>query len=302
MPGAGKQRRFPPSGGGKFWNFWNRLKSFKTMLSFRPPFAFFCAAMAVVFWATPPPCAHAEPASQADSRAIPDAVARPFDADFNTANALYDRADFAGAQAAYERLVKAGHRRANLFYNLGNAAHQGGQKSAAFLAYERALALEPGHPEAAANLRALRGETGARLETPTWAARLLGWPGKDGAAWLAAIAFWGMAFSIAPVFWRRKIALPPAIVGALLLIWSGSAIVWQNARGPLWIVTADNATARTAPAENAATVAALPMGSRVQLLLDRGPWLCVRLPGEARGWLLREAASPVNLGEARPGK
>ncbi|MCX6966873.1 MAG: tetratricopeptide repeat protein, partial [Verrucomicrobia bacterium] len=68
--------------------------------------------------------------------------------DFDAANRLFDKGDFQGARAKYETLVQAGTWSAHLFYNLGNAAFRLGDRPAAFLAYERALALEPNHPEA----------------------------------------------------------------------------------------------------------------------------------------------------------
>ncbi|MDD5349919.1 MAG: tetratricopeptide repeat protein [Chthoniobacteraceae bacterium] len=216
-------------------------------------------------------------------------------ADLNAAHALYDKGDYAGARAGYEALVQSGPWSANLFYNLGNAAYRQGEKGSAFLAYERALALEPGHPEAAANLRFLREETGAKLPAVTWVDRALEHPAGNTAAWLAAAAFWGLCFSLAPLVWKRRAAAGPALVCVLALGWSGAALWWQNSQGALWIVTADTATARTEPADNATATAKLPVGSRVRLLLERGAWVNVRLPDASKGWIARDAADPVRL-------
>ena len=46
------------------------------------------------------------------------------------------------AREIYEGLVQTGAWSAGVFYNLGNAAFRQGDKAAAFLAYERAVALE----------------------------------------------------------------------------------------------------------------------------------------------------------------
>ena len=48
-----------------------------------------------------------------------------------------------------------------LFYNLANAQYRLGNLGQAILNYERALALEPRHPEAAANLRLVRDKARA---------------------------------------------------------------------------------------------------------------------------------------------
>jgi len=215
--------------------------------------------------------------------------------DMSAANALYDKGDFAGARAGYEALVQAGPWSANLFYNLGNAAFREGEKGPAFLAYERALALQPGHPEAAANLRFLREETGAKLPGTTWVDRALAHPAGNTAGWLAAAAFWGICFSLAPWVWNRRGAVAPALLCVLALGWSGAALWWQNRQGALLIVTADIATARTEPADNATATAKLPVGSQVRLLLERGAWLNVRLPDATQGWIARDAAQTVRL-------
>lgn len=216
-------------------------------------------------------------------------------ADFDAANRLYDQSDFKGARAGYETLIASGDHRANLFYNLGNAAFRLGDKSAAFLAYERALALEPGHPEAQANLRFLREETGAKLPASPWYAQAFSWPSGNAAAWLAAGAFWGLCLSVAPRLWKRQVALAPAVFCALAFGWGGAVVAWQNSQGDLWIVTAASASARTAPADGSPEQLALPMGSHVRLLQERGAWVHVRLPDDATGWLPLDKVSPVRL-------
>lgn len=216
-------------------------------------------------------------------------------ADFETANRLYDQGDFKAARAEYQRFIDAGERRANLFYNLGNAAFRMGDKPAAFLAYERALALDPGHPEAQANLRFLQQETGARLPAAPWFAQAVAWPSRNAAAWMAAGGFWALCLSVAPLLWRRRMALAPAVFGALALAWGGSVVAWQESQGELWIVTAQSASARIAPAESSALQLALPMGSRVRLLQERGAWVHMQLPNNTSGWLPMESVTPVKL-------
>ena len=216
-------------------------------------------------------------------------------ANFDTANRLFDKGDFQGARAGYEALVQSGPWSAHLFYNLGNAAFRMGDKGAAFLAYERALALDPRHPEAQANLRFLRGETGAKLPLAPWYGRALAWPTANEAAWLASAAFFGLCLSLVPLMGKRRAATWPAVFCALALTWSGTVIGWQTSQDETWIVTADEAKARTMPADNAPVAATLPMGSQVRLRLERGPWLQAQLPDNSAGWISREAAEPVRL-------
>jgi len=216
-------------------------------------------------------------------------------ADFDAANRLYDKGDFQGARAGYEVLMKSGQRSANLFYNIGNAAFRQGDKAAAFLAYERTLALDPSHPEAKANLSFLRNETGAKVVPLPWYGRALSWPVGNEAAWVAVVAFWGLVFSLAPLLWRRRAATVPALFCALALGWSGAVIAWQASRGEPWIVMADDAKVRTTPADNSPAAAALPMGSQLRLVMERGAWVCVQLPDDSKGWINRDAVQPVRM-------
>lgn len=223
--------------------------------------------------------------------------------EFDAANQRYDKGDFQGARTAYEALVKSGNYSANLFYNLGNADYRLGRKGDAFVAYERALALDPAHPETRANLALLRDETGARLPTPSWSERAIQWPEtvtQHRAVWLAAMAFWVLCFSVVPVFFKSQPAWITAIPSILVLAWSAAAIAWEQSQGETWIVKEPSVSAHVAPADSSELAAALPMGSQVRLLLERGPWLYVLLPdqnGGSRGWISRTAVDPVALGK-----
>src|SRR5438552_16860049 len=73
------------------------------------------------------------------------------DAEFAKANQDYAAGHFKEAIDEYESLVRSGQWSANLFYDLGNAYFRAGDFGRAILNYERALALEPRHPETQAN-------------------------------------------------------------------------------------------------------------------------------------------------------
>src|SRR5437016_13598587 len=77
-------------------------------------------------------------------------------AQFAKANQEYAGGAFKAAIDDYEELVRSGQDTPNLFYNLGNADVRKTDFGRAILNYERALALDPHHPEADANLRTPR--------------------------------------------------------------------------------------------------------------------------------------------------
>src|SRR2546421_12246433 len=87
------------------------------------------------------------------------------DGAFAKANQAYAEGRFQEAATGYENLIRSGNWNASLFYDLGNARYRLGDFGQAVLNFERALALDPRHPEAEANLRLGRGE-GSGLELP----------------------------------------------------------------------------------------------------------------------------------------
>src|SRR5207248_5283530 len=80
---------------------------------------------------------------------------------FAKANEAYSAGHFQEAVEGYQSLVNSGLWSANLFYELGNAWFRLGDYGEAILNYERALALDPHHPESDANLRIARDEARA---------------------------------------------------------------------------------------------------------------------------------------------
>ena len=222
-------------------------------------------------------------------------------ANFELGNRFYDSGRFEDARAAYQALIQTGNYSANVFYNLGNAQFRLGKKGEAFVDYERALTLDPAHAEAKANLNLLREETGARLPVRSWMERAFTWPDDTTGshpAWLAAAAFWVLCFSLSPLLFRRRPAWIPASLSVLVLAWCAVAFAFVQARGETWIVKEPQVSARVAPADSSKLAGTLPMGSHVQLLLERGPWIYVVLPGEnrdSRGWIPRPAAEPIAI-------
>ena len=61
------------------------------------------------------------------------------------------------------------------------------------------------------------------------------------------------------------------------------------------VVVADNAEARVATADSAKSVLALPPGSEVVILQERGDWSYAALPNDQRGWISTKAVEKVRL-------
>jgi len=218
---------------------------------------------------------------------------------FAKANQEYAAGDFKAAITDYEELVRSAADTPNLFYNLGNAYFRKKDFGHAILNYERALALDPRHPEAQANLRLARDEARALELLPNRWEQGLTFADSNQFAISAGIAFWLGVFGIAFfVFNRRRIALALAILAILISgysIFALSELEHGKNGGGLAIVTKDNSEARIATADTANRVLVLPAGSEIQIASRRGDWIYATLPNNLRGWLPANSAEPVRM-------
>src|SRR5712691_4204311 len=126
---------------------------------------------------------------------------------FANANQAFAQGHFKEAISSYEALIRDGQWSANIFYDLGNAYFRTGDFGRAILNYERALALERHHPEAAANLQIARDEARALELQQSWLERYLQFASINQYSIAAAVAFWVGAFcTVALIFARRRSA------------------------------------------------------------------------------------------------
>jgi len=223
------------------------------------------------------------------------------DSAFTKANQAYSEGRFQEAIDAYTTLVRSGHYGANLFYDLGNAWFRLGNFGEAILNYERALALEPHHPEATANLRLARDEARALELRKTWLEKYVdaGTPAQYSIA--AAVAFWLAVLGTAGlIFGQRRSAGRIALVICFLLAAAGAAFcLYTKEMGStgksLAIVTGQKIEARLATADNAGSILALPPGSEIKVLSERGDWVYAALPNDLRGWIPGKSIEKVRL-------
>jgi hypothetical protein len=220
---------------------------------------------------------------------------------FAKANQEYAAGDFKAAIADYEELVRSGQDTPNVFYNLGNAYFRQNNFGHAILNYERALALEPHHPEAQANLRVARDEARALELIPNRWERLFAFANENQYAVTAAIGFWIGLFLISVYIWGRRRSLSAIALSILSLSIFAIAVLaiyelsdGKNGRG-LAIVTGDNVEARLATADNANRVLTLPAGSEIKIVSQRGDWIYAALPNNLRGWMPANSAEQVRL-------
>jgi len=220
-------------------------------------------------------------------------------ANLEEANRLYDEGKFDLAKERYTEVVQRRDWSANLFHNLGNAEYRLGAPGRAVLNYERALALDPTHPEAAANLKLVRGQIGARVSEPTWHDRAAALFAPNSLAIVGASAAWIVIFCLVAITRRRSEAAADLwlvlMLAAVVSAYAGAAL-WHHARdATVAVVTSKRADARLAPADRAGLAETLPAGSRVRVLSERGEWVYCALPGGGRGWVSATTVEKVRL-------
>jgi tetratricopeptide (TPR) repeat protein len=222
-------------------------------------------------------------------------------AQFAIANQEYAAGNFKAATDDYEALVRAGQDTPNLFYNLGNAYFRKNNFGRAILNYERALALDPHHPESEANVRIARDEARALELVPTRSERLFAFADENQLVVTAAIAFWIGIFSIAAWMIGRRRSRSALALSILSLSIFAIAVVASyqlshGRNGPgLAIVTGDKVDARLATADNANRVLTLPAGSEIKIVSQRGDWIYAALPNNLRGWIPATGAEQVRF-------
>ena len=221
--------------------------------------------------------------------------------DFDKANQEYAQGHFKAAIDGYEALARSGQWSANVFYDLGNAYFRTGDFGRAILNYERSLALERHHPEAAANLQIARDEARTLEMQQSWPERYLQFASVNQYSIAAAVAFWVGAFcTVALIFARRRSA---RLIALSILSFSVCALaifatyeIDHGSKGrALAIITGDNVQARLATADTANSILALPPGSEIKMLNTRGDWVYAELPNNLRGWIPAKSTGLVRL-------
>src|SRR5213080_1200337 len=172
--------------------------------------------------------------------------------DFDKANQEYAQGHFKVAIDGYEALARSGQWSANVFYDLGNAYFRTGDFGRAILNYERSLALERHHPEAAANLQIARDEARTLEMQQSWPERYLQFASVNQYSIAAAVAFWTGVFCMVALTFasRRSVRLIALLILSLsafaLAIFAISEIDHGSKGRALAVVIASDVQARLA--------------------------------------------------------
>lgn len=215
-----------------------------------------------------------------------------YDKVFEQGLAHLDGGQYPAAAQSFEQLVDEGVVAPELFYNLGLAYHQAGQRGLALANYERALRLNPDLVVAQDNHYVLLSElerNQAAPMAPAWQQALLFWDnglGYSTVRWLAILAWAGFWLLLGVRFWRpvRYAGVVGGMVLAIALLCGLSA--WAKTHPmPLAVVLQDNTPAYYGIQDLGAVRFELFEGDRVKVDENREGWMRIETAGGVRGWV-----------------
>lgn len=211
--------------------------------------------------------------------------------DFEAGNERALAGDVAQAEALYRSVLEQGYEDADVYYNLGHVLEET-QPLEAILAYERALALDPGDTEARSNLSALRTRFAPKAPSPPEGAESGGSfaaairSTTPAAAWLAALSFFAAGLMLA-------LRGPKGRSGALLLGLAGLVGLGGLALGlsfapPDQAVIREDARLREGPDPRFGVRGGVVTGESVIIESRDGDFVEVRRVDGTAGWIPRE--------------
>lgn len=222
-----------------------------------------------------------------------------FASEFDQANQQFKAGDFAGAAAAYEKIIAAEGPRASVYYNLGNSYQQLKQYGPAILAYERARLLTPRDPDLLANLALARKAATAFEESGLhpWLDVVVNRLSRNEWSWLLAgsALYMGLLSVVAGAVKlpRRGVLVSTGVVG-LLIAAASTALYLRRGESVRGIVLSEGATVRLSPFEKAESLGTPGQGGSVRLSAKSGDFQYIEVPGASlKGWLASKDVAAI---------
>lgn len=229
-----------------------------------------------------------------------------FDSIYAEGNTLYGEAQAAetveAASALYQQAIdtwlsiKGETTSANLHYNMGNAYFQLGEWGRAALQYEKALSLDPGHPEARANLSYTLERNGIeQRRSGTWRSlsRTLN---LDTWTWLAAGAFWlGLILWLVPRLYQRSSLFSrcgASLCGLIVLV-SLAAVLDYRSQQADGIILQNDSPLKIAPTEASQPLAYLQAGLRARITQTYQNYYYIETRTGDGGWIANTHFAPI---------
>jgi tetratricopeptide (TPR) repeat protein len=223
------------------------------------------------------------------------------------ANDAYIDENYFEAIEFYEQVRQMQLESSTLYYNLGNAYYQTGQRGMAILNYERALRLSPNDESIRHNLRIVREEFPERQEQMPqlffleWKDHFVQLLPVDGWAITIVLLAFAISFSIgvffvirSPVYKKTVFVVGLVLIAALFIsIYSVNRQYYSKYVKQEAVVMSPRVTAKSAPGERGIDVFVVYEGFKVEISSELMNWYEVRLPNGNVGWLKSDAVEII---------
>lgn len=212
-------------------------------------------------------------------------------ADFDAANRLYEKGEFAGAIAAYQKLANNHQASPALLFNLGNAHFKNGQIGRAIFSYRHAELLAPRDPDIRANLRFALGSVPGNNTRVSRIDRALQTLTLNELGTLTALALWVCFGCLATIQLRPQFknalkgyAITAGISALLFGAWfTQSALTHTFDKRAVVIVP--TSVARFGPLEESQVSFNVRDGNELKIIGQKDNWLQVADPSNRTGWI-----------------
>jgi tetratricopeptide (TPR) repeat protein len=211
--------------------------------------------------------------------------------DFDSANRLYEKGDYAGAAAAYQKLEASGRASPALLFNLGNAYFKNGQVGRAIAAYRQAEQMAPRDPDIRANLKFVLGAVPGNNTRVSGIDRALELLTLNERGFWTAIALWvwfgclalGQAWPSLKNHLRALITAA-AIFAICFGAWYAQGLIARATERKV-VVIAPTAVVRFGPLDESQVSFNVRDGNELKLLGAKDKWLQVADASNRSGWI-----------------
>lgn len=218
------------------------------------------------------------------------------DALYKQAATFYKANDFENAASQYEKILAAGYKTAEVYYNLGNCYYKLNNTGRAILNFERAIKLSPNDEDIQHNLKLAEQKAVDRiqpvpqLEIITQWKNFVSWQSAKGWKTFAAVSLW-LAFLAFAAYIFTGLKRFTAFSGVLLLILSVAFISlgFKQSSNEQYsneaIVMVKSVNVKSAPDSNGNDIFTVHEGLKLKILDRVGQWHKIRLADGKTGWL-----------------
>lgn len=227
------------------------------------------------------------------------------DAAWKKANGFYTAKQYDSAAVYYEQLLKGEETNVLLHYNLGNTYYRLNKIGPAILHYEKTVHLDPDNSNAKDNLVLAK----ARVQNPvpevapiffvTWWQNFLHVFSPDAWAWISVVVFLAVLTLIYFARTRKEnfahagrwlsLAIVACLLCGCMTYFTYDAALYSRKA----VVLQPSAALLEMPKNASKVLTNLPEGTVLEIYMEEGAFLNVRLPNGRVGWLPLTAVAKV---------